>query len=85
MPAPYSVSPASPGGTPRVEESEDFLNAYAVARGRPWSTEEREVAWAAGLWFLVFNAKKESVTVEKGPGCTHLAGEVAERLRRAGA
>lgn len=75
----------NPGDTPLLSESEEFLNAYAVARGRPWTAEEYEVAWSAGLWVLVFNAKKETVTVEGGPGYTHLAGEVAERLRLAGA
>ncbi|WP_411074957.1 hypothetical protein [Streptomyces sp. cmx-4-7] len=74
-----------PGGTPLIDESARFLDAYAVARGRPWSAEEHEVAWAAGLWVLTYNAKKESVLIENGPGGTHLANEVAERLRRAGA
>jgi hypothetical protein len=75
----------APGDTPVLKESEEFLNAYAEARGRPWTEEEREVAWAAGLWVLVFNAKKETVTVDEGPGYTHLSAEVAERLRFAGA
>ncbi|MFF9472598.1 hypothetical protein ACF1E9_08195 [Streptomyces roseolus] len=43
------------------------------------------MTWAAGLWVLTYNAKKESAQVENGSGCTHLANEAAERLRRAGA
>ncbi|NEC76756.1 phosphotransferase [Streptomyces rochei] len=80
----FSVT-GRPGDTPNLSESAEFLNAYAVARGRPWTSEEHEVAWAAGLWVLLFNAKKETVAVEGGPGYTHLAGEVTERLRLAGA
>ena len=74
-----------PGDPPRLSESAEFLNAYTVTRGRPWTAEEDEVAWAAGLWVLVFDAKKETVAVEGGPRYTHLVDEVAERLRRAGA
>ncbi|MGI5243440.1 phosphotransferase [Dactylosporangium sp. CA-139066] len=41
-----------------VEESAEFLDAYEHASGRSWSTDERAAAWAAGLWILLFNAKK---------------------------
>jgi hypothetical protein len=41
-----------------VEESTAFLDAYERASGRSWTADERAAAWAAGLWILLFNAKK---------------------------
>jgi hypothetical protein len=46
---------------PPPDESREFLDAYARARGRAWAAEETAVAWAAGLWVRAFNAKKASV------------------------
>jgi len=71
-----------------VKQSESFLAAYAHARGYPWTDEERELAWAAGLWVRVFNAKK--ATLRPGgetpsPSRLRLEAEVGERLRQAGA
>lgn len=71
-----------------VAQSEAFLAAYAQARGRPWTDEELELAWAAGLWVRVFNAKK--ATLRPGgetpsPSRLRLEAEAGERLRRAGA
>jgi hypothetical protein len=67
-----------------MAESEAFLVEYERARGRPWSKDELEVCWAAGLWQLAFNAKKQphqgnTKTLE------HLQAFGAERLRRSGA
>jgi hypothetical protein len=28
------------------------------ARGQPWSINEQQVCWAAGLWIRAYNAKK---------------------------
>jgi hypothetical protein len=70
-------------GAVSVEESEAFLDAYEAARGELWSRDEREVAWAAGLWQLAFNAKKdlyEGVTLN----LDHVRDFGPERLRRAG-
>ena len=70
-------------GAVTVEESAAFLDAYAAARGKPWSRDELEVAWAAGLWQLAFNAKKdlyEGVTLN----LDHVREHGPERLRRAG-
>ena len=33
-----------------LESSMAFLDAYQVSRGRKFSVEEREVAWAASIW-----------------------------------
>ena len=40
-----------------VDESHAFLSAYAGVRR--WSDHERRIAWAAGLWTLLFDAKKD--------------------------
>lgn len=68
-----------------VAESAAFLTAYEDARGTPWSDEDRELCWAAGLWVRAYNAKKASLDSEGGTVLDRLADEVAERLRLAGA
>ncbi|MBY8876105.1 phosphotransferase [Streptomyces sp. PLK6-54] len=68
-----------------VAETERFLSAYARARGRRWTREESEVAWAAGLWVRAFNAKKASVADPHASAPARLAAEAPERLRRADA
>lgn len=68
-----------------VAETERFLAGYAWARRRHWTREEYEVAWAAGLWVLAFNAKKASVAQLNGSAAARLAEEAPERLRRADA
>jgi len=79
-----AVWPAAggPGEAASVAQTEQFLGAYAQARGRPWTRTEHEVAWAAGLWVRCFNAKKDAV-VGGGPQLDRLAGEVAARSRNA--
>lgn len=67
----------------RVEDTDRFLTAYEAACGRNWTLEERQVAWASGVWVLAFNAKKESIRSPGGPSCRHLADEISERLGRA--
>jgi hypothetical protein len=78
----------APNTSATVEQSRAFLVAYAETRARPWTDEERELAWAAGLWVRVFNAKK--ATLRPGgdtpsPSSLRLEAEAAERLRGAGA
>ena len=64
-----------------VAESAAFIEAYQVAAGRRWSTEETEASWAAGLWVYAFNTKKASL--DNVPWLT--PREAEERLRLAGA
>jgi hypothetical protein len=71
-----------------VEQSEAFLVAYGPAGGRPWTEEELELAWTAGLWVRVFNANK--ATLRPGgetpsPSPLRLEAEVGVHLRYAGA
>ena len=44
-----------------LEESEAFLAAYETARGMAFTAEEGSGFWAAGLWNLAFDAKKDVV------------------------
>jgi hypothetical protein len=62
-----------------VSESEAFIESYQHAAGRPWSANEIQASWAAGLWVYAFNAKKASLD-----GVSWLErSEAAERLRLA--
>ncbi|HEV3014616.1 MAG TPA: hypothetical protein VG499_15195, partial [Actinomycetota bacterium] len=63
--------------------TEQFLAAYEQARGRPWTPAEGQACWAAGLWVLAFNAKKQRLA-GGGPHLDRLAPEVPERAARAG-
>lgn len=78
----FPVRDDGPGAT--VEQTEEFLAAYAATRGRPWNAEERRTAWAAGLWVLAFNAKAEAVDGVHGPLTRRLEHERIERTRNAG-
>jgi len=81
-----AVCPAcSEPGAATLEECAVFLRAYEQARGRPWSADERQVCWAAGLWISAYNAKKATLEDNGGALLERLAHEAAERLRLAGA
>jgi hypothetical protein len=69
-------------GPPTVAETRDFLDAYAAARGRPFSPGERQRCWAAGLWTRAFDARKQHAAGE--PVTILTPDEAAERLRQAG-
>lgn len=56
LPSPPGTDPSRPGAG--IDEIAGFLDHYAQARGRPFSSEETEIAWAAGLWQRVFDAAK---------------------------
>lgn len=65
-----------------ITETDAFLDAYEGRRGR-FVPEDLEAAWAAGLWTLLYNAKKE--TAGGGGGyLAHLERELDQRMRRAG-
>jgi hypothetical protein len=76
------------GGPPTlapVESSEAFLVAYQDIRGRMFTAEEQEVAWAASLWPAAHNARWEALH-DDNPLCTNaLRAQAADRLRRANA
>lgn len=81
-----AVCPAFGGpGAATLEESAAFLRAYERARGQPWSADEWQVCWAAGLWVRAYNAKKATLRGADGVLLEPLANEAAARLRLAGA
>jgi Phosphotransferase enzyme family len=65
-----------------IEETGKFLDAYCDARGRPFSTPELQLSWAAGVWTRAYDSKYQHAT---GEAVVSLSQEEArERLRRAG-
>ncbi|MHB1234524.1 MAG: hypothetical protein ACYCZK_02495 [Microbacteriaceae bacterium] len=56
-----------------ILQTKSFLHAYARRRRKPWTANELEVCWAAGLWVLAYNAKVE---IAEG------GSAFAERVRR---
>jgi hypothetical protein len=73
-----------PSTNPSVEQTEEFLTEYQVASGAAWSAEQMEVAWAAGLWVRVYNAKKEIVAGRGHRSADTLLPELSQRLVRIG-
>jgi hypothetical protein len=66
-----------------VEDTERFLVAYCQARGRKFSADELQRAWAAGVWTRAYDAKYQH-TVD-APITSLSESEARERLRRAAA
>src|SRR5437870_2313642 len=52
---------------PSLAETSDFIGAYAIARGHLWAREEQELAWAASVWVMAYNAKGEAMDEAVGP------------------
>jgi hypothetical protein len=65
-----------------VTETREFLDAYATARGRPFSPGELQRCWAAGVWTRAFDAKEEQASAQPITWLTQ--DEARERLRLAG-
>jgi hypothetical protein len=66
-----------------IESSEAFLVAYQDFRGREFTAEEHEIAWAASLWMAAYNAREEALDWHTAAGRDALREQAAERLRRA--
>ena len=78
----------SSGDTPTlapVDSSAAFLDAYELARGRRFTADEREVAWAASLLPAVHNARGETIYASPPAASTALRQQAAARLALAGA
>jgi hypothetical protein len=71
------------GGASTIEETDTFLRAYIAASGRAWTDDEIRIAWAAGLWARLFDARKET-TWGSTKSAVRLAIEVEERSVRSG-
>ncbi|NUT34793.1 MAG: hypothetical protein HOV79_17185 [Hamadaea sp.] len=72
----------SDAGEPDLAASAAFLASYQRAAGRVFTTDEIEVAWAAGLWTRLFNVKKWSPHGYTGltPEAAHARAERAALL-----
>ena len=81
-PARFQRGDADPG---TGEQLGAFLDAYEQARGRGFTTEEREVAWAASLLPAVHNARGETLYASPPVASTALRGQASARLALAGA
>ena len=57
--------------------------AYQDFRGRRFTAEEHEVAWAASLWPAVHNARWEALHGDRPVCGAAVRVQGAERLRRA--
>jgi Ser/Thr protein kinase RdoA (MazF antagonist) len=68
-----------------LESSEAFLNAYQDRRGRRFTREEEEVAWAASLVAAVHDAREEALLRRPPVTTLPLSQQAEERLRRADA
>ena len=68
-----------------VESSAAFLSAYQDARGRRFTAEEQEIAWAASLWPAAHNARWEALHGDPPVSGDAVRAQAAERLRRANA
>ncbi|GAA5100205.1 hypothetical protein [Nocardia iowensis] len=66
-----------------IESSAAFLTAYQDVRGRRFSLEEREVAWAASVWAASHNARWEALHGAPRMCCEAVRVQAPERLRRA--
>jgi hypothetical protein len=79
-----AVFPSTPGGpvAADLDQTDAFLRAYRLRR-RHWDDDATEVAYAAGLWVLLYNARKELAGGGSGY-LAHLARDLQERLQRAG-
>ncbi len=64
-----------------VEETEQFLAAYGEARGKPFSADELQRSWAAGVWTRAYDAKYQHAAGQ--PVVSLSENEARERLRRA--
>lgn len=67
---------------PTVTETREFLDAYATARGRPFSPGELQHCWAAGAWTRAYDAKNEHAAGRPATSLTQ--DEAHDRLRLAG-
>ena len=67
---------------PTVTETREFLDAYATARGRPFSPGELQRCWAAGVWTKAYDAKQQHAA--RQPVTCLTQDEAHDRLRRAG-
>jgi hypothetical protein len=69
--------------TDMLERSTSFMDAYARARGRPWTSDERQACWAAAAWLMVYDLSYTSEGVAERAGWLRHEAEARLRLARA--
>ena len=75
-----------PPALPPIRSSEVFLAAYQRARGRQFSVEEQQVAWATSVWPAAHNGRWEALMDDGVAACRiSLDLQAQDRLRRAAA
>ncbi|WP_068016930.1 phosphotransferase [Nocardia mexicana] len=74
-----------PATLPPIDSTEAFLAAYQAVRGRPFTAEEQQVAWAASLWPAAHDVRWEALHGYTAISGKALWAQAAERLRRANA
>ncbi|MFD4673945.1 phosphotransferase enzyme family protein [Lentzea sp. NPDC058450] len=74
-----------PPGLVPVESSAAFIETYQRVRGRAFSAEEMEIAWAASMWTAVHNARWEVLHGDPTPSGDAVHEQGPERLRLANA
>jgi hypothetical protein len=68
-----------------IQSSETFITTYEAARGRPFTTDETQLAWAASLWPALHNARGEFLWNSPPVALTEVLTQAQERLHRAAA
>ncbi|RAS62260.1 Ser/Thr protein kinase RdoA (MazF antagonist) [Lentzea atacamensis] len=76
---------ASPPTLPPIESSAAFIETYQKLRGRAFTAEELEIAWAGSMWTAVHNARWEVLHGDAPVSLNAVREQAAERLRRANA
>jgi hypothetical protein len=79
------ATPNGRNGSASIAHTSEFIDAYASAAMTVWTDDDREAAWAAGLWVLVFNAKKAIFDPSDSDRIERLESELSQRLERAAA
>ncbi|WP_037310121.1 phosphotransferase [Amycolatopsis orientalis] len=72
-----------PALLPPIESTEAFLAAYQDVRGRLFTEDEHQVAWAASLWPVAHDVRWEALHGYIAVSGKALWDQAAERLRRA--
>lgn len=68
-----------------LESSAAFIETYQMTRGRRFTADELELAWAASLWTTTHNARTEALLGQPPVATTALRAQAAARLNLANA
>ncbi len=68
-----------------VGSSQAFIETYQEFRGRGFTREELEIAWAGSMWTALHNARWEALHTDAPISLNAVREQAPERLRRANA